>query len=254
MSEVVVIGLGQLGALFAHGFLALGRTVVPVLRGTRADDVARDHPAPELVLIAVAEDDLAPVLANLPAGWRDRVSLLQNELVPSSWRDHGIERPTVAVVWFEKKPGRPVRELLPTIVYGQNAKLLAAALEKLAISSIAVKAEHELVRALVEKNLYILVTNIAGLEAGGSVRELWRDRRALAEAVADDVITLQQALTSTAFPRPELIAALERAIMADPEHSAMGRSAPARLQRALRSADALGLELGTLRRISADRS
>jgi hypothetical protein len=254
MNQVVVIGLGQLGALFAQGFLRTGRSVVPVLRGIRAGDAVGATDEPELVLVAVAEDDLAGVLDELPESWRDRVGLIQNELLPATWQAHAIVRPSVAVVWFEKKRGRPVRELLPTILYGPNAALLAAALEKAELSSRIVDSERALVRALVEKNLYILVTNIAGLQVGGSVSELWRDHRALAEAVADDVIALQHALTQDRFPRLELMSGLERAIAADPQHACMGRSAPARLSRALHKAGCLGLELPTLQKISAERS
>ncbi len=250
----VVIGLGELGSLFAQGLLRTGRSVVPIMRGVRPENVARAHPAPEIVLVAVAEPDLASVLDDLPAAWRRRVGLLQNELVPRAWHAHGIESPTVAVVWFEKKPGRLVRELLPTIIQGPNAALLAAALQALGLHTQLVESESELVRALVEKNVYILTTNIAGLEAGKTVRELWQQHRALGEAVARDVIELEQALTGARLPQAELIAAFERAIHADPEHASTGRSAPARLERALRSADSLGLSVPTLRRIAAERS
>jgi hypothetical protein len=254
MNQVVVIGLGELGALFAQGLLRAGRSVIPVLRGACASDLLGGGTEPELVLVAVAEDDLASVLDGLPDAWRDRVALLQNELLPSAWLTRRITQPSVAVVWFEKKPGRAVRELLPTLLHGPKAALLAAALDELGISRRIIDSERELLRALVEKNLYILVTNLAGLEVGGTVRELWRDHRALAEAVADDVIALQQALSGSSFSRSELLAAFEHAIEADPEHASTGRSAPARLARVLQHADALGLSLPTLRQIAARRS
>jgi 3-hydroxyisobutyrate dehydrogenase-like beta-hydroxyacid dehydrogenase len=66
MNEVVVIGLGQLGRVFAGGLLRAGCTVVPVNRGDDMAMLAQAHPSPELVLVAVAENDLHTVLASLP--------------------------------------------------------------------------------------------------------------------------------------------------------------------------------------------
>lgn len=246
---VVVVGLGELGSLLSQGLLRSGVSVVPVLRDTDTDALARDLPEPELVLVAVAEDDLAPVLSALPVSWKTRVALLQNELLPRQWQAPGIERPTVAVIWFEKKPGRVAQEILPSVLGGPGAPLLARALERLGLHGRIVDDERELLRALVAKNLYILTTNIAGLETGGSVRELWHDHRELARAVANDVLDLQQALCGCELPRSELLAELERAIDADPEHRCTGRSAPARLERALAHADRLGVAAPALRRI-----
>jgi hypothetical protein len=250
-SEVVVVGLGELGSVFAQGFLRLGHTVVPVLRATDRMQVARAHPEPRLVLVTVAEADLAPALSALPEGWKHRAGLVQNELLPGVWRAHGIDDPTVAVVWFEKKPGRAAHELLPTVVGGPEAALLAAALERVALGARVAASRAELLRALVEKNVYILTTNIAGLEAAGTVSELWREHRALVQSVANDVIDLQQALTGEQLPRTDLIGALERAIFADPAHASTGRSAPARLARAIASADRHGLAAAELRRIAS---
>jgi len=82
MNDVVVIGLGQLGRVFAGGLLCVGRAVVPVNRGHDMPALACRHPAPELVLVAVAENDLHSVLAPLPARWKPRTALIQNELLP----------------------------------------------------------------------------------------------------------------------------------------------------------------------------
>ena len=70
MSKVVVIGLGQLGRVFAGGLLRTGHTVVPVNRGDDLFTVAHAHPDPALVLVAVAENDLHTVLAAMPGAWR----------------------------------------------------------------------------------------------------------------------------------------------------------------------------------------
>ena len=85
-SPVVLIGIVEMGGVFARGFLRTGHPVYPVTRETDIDDLARQLPAPELVLVAVAETDLQPVLQNLPTAWRPRLGLLQNELLPGDWQ------------------------------------------------------------------------------------------------------------------------------------------------------------------------
>ena len=104
------------------------------------------------------------------------------------------------------------------------------------------------------KNLYILTSNIAGLKVGGTVGELWSDHQAFARAVADDVLALQEALTESRFEHEPLIQAMVEAFNGDPAHGCMGRSAPARLARALDHADRLGLEVPTLRTIAAEQA
>ncbi len=59
MSEVVVVGLGQLGRLFAGCLLRSGHAVIPVNRGDDVEEIAAAHPAPALVLLAVGEADLS---------------------------------------------------------------------------------------------------------------------------------------------------------------------------------------------------
>jgi len=82
---VVIIGIGELGGVFARGFLRLGYPVYPVTRAISMATVAERLPEPELVLVAAAEGDLPSLLAVLPDPWRDRVGLLQNELLPAHW-------------------------------------------------------------------------------------------------------------------------------------------------------------------------
>jgi exonuclease III len=94
---------------------------------------------------------------------------------------------------------------------------------------------------LVVKNLYILTTNIAGLRTGGNVGELWAQHQDTARAVATDVIAVQEALTESRFDPEQLIESMVQAFEGDPQHQCMGRSAPARLQRALEHAERLGV-------------
>jgi hypothetical protein len=246
---VVIVGLGEMGGVFARGFLRAGHPVYPVTRGDDMAEVAAVSPDPALVLITVGEDDLEPVLAALPDTWRTRVGLIQNELLPRDWTPHGIDDPTVASVWFEKKPGTAVTVIIPTPVAGPAAELVVAALEAIDIPSVQIDPSN-LVDVLVAKNLYILTVNIAGLPAGGTVWDVWEGNRDLARAVAGEILDIQEYLVGAPIDRDRAVAAMTTAIVADPDHGATGRSAPRRLERARRNAAAAGLQTPALDEIA----
>lgn len=250
MSEIVIIGLGQLGRVFAGGFLRAGYSVVPVNRGDDLLTVARAHPDPALVLVAVAENDLSTVLAAMPGAWRPRVALIQNELLPRDWEKYRYAHPTVMSVWFEKKKGTDARPLLPSPVAGPGAGLLCEALSAIELPCHEVAAGDALLYELVRKNVYILTTNIAGLKTGGTVSQLWARHEAFARTVAGEVMDIQDALTGRQHDRERLIAGMLEAFDGDPDHVCTGRSAPARLARALAHADAFGLAVPTLRSLA----
>lgn len=248
--SVVVVGLGEMGSVFARGFLRSGYSVYPVIRGFAMSAVAEQIALPELVLIAVAEADLHTQLANVPDVWKDRLVLLQNELLPRDWQQYELE-PTVISVWFEKKKGQDSKVIIPSPVYGKHAQQVADALASLDIAATVLADEASLLHELVLKNVYILTTNIAGLEVGGNVGQLWDEHNALANAVATEVIALQEVLTGKTLDRQALIAGMVKAFNGDREHMCMGRSAPLRLQRALALAAENNLSLPTLERIAA---
>ncbi len=249
---VVVVGLGEMGSVFARGLLRLGHPVFPVNRDDSLKRLAKALPDPRMVLVAVGEKDLTGVLKQIPRSWHKRLALLQNELLPADYADY--DEVTVISVWFEKKRGHDVKVIIPSPVYGPRAKLLESALAALEIPVKRVRRKRDMLFELVVKNLYILTTNIAGLRSGGTVAQLWAEHQALARDVADDVIRLQEALTDTRFDHDRLIDAMLEAFDGDPDHRCMGRSAPARLQRALRHAERLGIELPTLRDIAAGQA
>ena len=251
---VVVIGIGEIGSVFARGLMKLGYPVVPVTREMDMALVAADVADPEMVVVAVAEKDLHPTLQMLPDVWRDRLVLLQNELLPRDWLQHGLDNPTVISVWFEKKRGMDSKVVIASPAYGQFSGLLKEALGSLDIPVATVDSDEALLFELVLKNLYILTTNIAGLEAGGNVSELWLNSNDLACSVAGDVLDIQEYLTGEELNRMALIEGMLKAFDGDPNHGCMGRSAPARLERALAIADEAGLEVPTLRRIAAAQS
>jgi hypothetical protein len=250
VNEVVVIGLGQLGRVFAGGFLRAGQTVVPVNRGDDMFTVAHAHPAPSLVLVAVAENDLHTVLAALPGAWRPHVVLIQNELLPRDWEKYRYADPTVISVWFEKKKGIDAKPLIASPAAGPGAPLLCRALDAIELPCREVAPGDALLFELVRKNVYILTTNIAGLKAGGTVSQLWAQHEAYARQVANEVMDIQDALTGIAHDRDALIAGMLEAFDGDPAHGCTGRSAPARLARAIRHADEFGLAVPTLRSLA----
>lgn len=239
---VVIVGLGEMGGVFARGLLRTGHVVVPVTRQTDISAAAAAYPNPEMVLITVGETDLPDVLAALPDMWKDRVGLLQNELLPRDWEAAGIADPTVAVVWFEKKPGQDVKTIIPSPIGGPQAARLITALGALGIPATITADEAELTAELVTKNLYILTMNIGGLVTGGSVVDLWENNHTMAAEVADEVLAIQSWLTGRELDRSLHIAGMQQAIAGDPQHKATGRSAPIRLARALDHAAEAGID------------
>jgi hypothetical protein len=158
---IIVVGLGQLGSLFAEGFLKGGHPVVPVRRGEAVDVVLNKYD-PELILVAVGEDDLSSVLLSIPEGYWDRVALLQNELRPNQWLgSEGVylTDPTIASVWFERKAGKTPHVVLPTVLYGPHSLVLARALVAWDLPFRVLEGEDELCFELALKNLYILGLN-----------------------------------------------------------------------------------------------
>ncbi len=248
----VIWGLGQMGGVFAHALLRAGHPVHPVTRTTDPEEVARVVESPLLCLLAVGEKDLAEVVPKVPAPWRGHLSLLQNELLPNVWEGLGVEDPTVAVVWFEKKKNVPITPVQSTPIAGARAGILVSALEGLGVPAHEIETS-ELRDELVKKNLYILTANVAALspEVGESVTtgDLLEEHRELTLAIARDALAIQSHLTGAALS-DALIDGLVEAFEADPTHRARGRSAPARLERALALADEAGLEVPALRAVN----
>ena len=248
--NVVIIGLGQLGRVFAGGLLRAGCSVVPVNRGDDMAALARTHPAPALVLVAVGENDLHAALGALPDTWKSRVALIQNELLPRDWLAHGLIDPTVMSVWFEKKKGIDAKPLIASPVAGSGATLLCRALAAIELPCREMALGDALLFELVRKNVYILTTNIAGLKTGGTVAELWAHHESFARQVANEVMDIQEALTGAQHDRAALIAGMLEAFDGDPQHGCTGRSAPARLARAIGHANEFGLAVPTLRELA----
>jgi hypothetical protein len=248
--DAIVIGPGQVGATYARGLLRLGLNVHPVTRQVTMAEQCERVVTPELVVVSVGEAELNGVLSQLPTSWKAAIVLVQNELVPEHWERHGLE-PTVNVVWFEKKPGTATRVVLPSAVWGPKRELVLSVYEQLDICIEVAQTKQALILKLVEKNLYILTVNLAGLDTGGTTGNLWSQHRSMALAVAEDVLDLQSALIGQDLDRKNLLRRLEHALLIDPNHACTGRSAPDRLARAVKEAARLGVSVPTLRELAS---
>ncbi|MDQ7074161.1 MAG: hypothetical protein Q9O24_03215 [Gammaproteobacteria bacterium] len=245
LDPVVIIGIGEMGGVFARGFLRSGHPIYPVGRHEDMQNLS-EQIKPVLVLLAVGEADLQDTLKQLPKVWKDRLALLQNELLPRDWIQHGITNPTVISVWFEKKPAIEAKVIIASPVYGPHAALMANALGKLNITSVVLGSEAELLFELVRKNLYILLSNLAGLNVGGNVGELWQNHEGFARDLIQDILAIQEKLVDQPLESEALIDAMLLAFEGDLQHNCMGRSAPARLARARQQAEQFKLELPCL--------
>jgi len=248
---IVIIGIGELAGVLARAFLRNGHPVHPITRSMNIAEAADNLPDPCMVVVAVAEKDYPAVMETMPEQWRNHLVLIQNELLPRDWETYGVQNPTVLSVWFEKKKGMDSKVIIPSPVYGKHAQQVADALASIDIAARVLADEAELVHELVLKNVYILTTNIAGIEVGGNVGQLWDEHRLLAESVALEVIRLQEALTGQTLDHQGLIDGMVNAFDGDLEHMCMGRSAPVRLQRALMLAEQNELSLSMLQRVAA---
>lgn len=248
---IVLIGIGEIGGVLARGFLRCGYPVYPVTRQTDIKQMSQRIPNPALTVIAVGEKALHLVLEQLPSSWLQHCLLLQNELLPSDWMRHSITEPTVMSVWFEKKPGQDVKQIVPTPVHGPEAETVIQALKAVGIDAAPVPDPEALLFELVCKNLYILTTNICGLAVGGNVETLANEHQALLNEVADEVIDLQEALTAKSFDRQALMTAMQTAFAGDPAHRCQGRSAAERLHRALELGDRLNVSLPGLHELAS---
>ena len=247
---VIVIGLGEMGSVFARSILKLGHPVYPASRNTDLDELAKSIPHPAMVLVAVGENDLQACLDKLPSAWDHCVALLQNELLPHDWEPHNFKEPTVISVWFEKKKGQDSKVLIPSPCFGPKAALLVNALATLDIPACEVSSAEKMEEELLIKNVYILTTNISGLITKGNVEDLWDNHNDLAIEVANEVMDIQATLVGHELERDALIKGIKAGIDGDLEHMCMGRSAPGRLARAIEQADAAGIDVKQLQKIS----
>ncbi|MGD2160009.1 MAG: hypothetical protein PVG12_06680 [Gammaproteobacteria bacterium] len=125
-------------------------------------------------------------------------------------------------------PGHPV--------FNIHARLAADALFAIDIATRVLANVEALLFELVVKNVYMLTTNIAGLETDGNIGELWSRHREFATEVANEIISLQEQLAGQQPGSHLLMAAWcghSKVIL----NTNAWIATPARLERALERAD-----------------
>ncbi|MCK5902658.1 MAG: hypothetical protein KAG28_05860 [Cocleimonas sp.] len=247
---VVVIGMGEIGSVIARGLLKTGHPIYPISRDMNLAEEAQHLTDPAAVIVAVGENDLHPVLSQMPLQWQMHLVLIQNELLPRDWQRYKFPTPTIISIWFEKKKGQDVKVVVPSPLFGTQAQRLSNALEALDIPAQIIDNEAEMTTELVRKNYYILTSNIAGLKTAGTVGELWKNHQTFAKAVIADIHRLQEHLIGGTLDNDALTKAMLIAFEGDLSHGCKGRSAPARLERALDIANNANIQVTTLQNIA----
>ncbi|MBH54008.1 MAG: hypothetical protein CMI18_06640 [Opitutaceae bacterium] len=246
---ITIIGIGEIAAVLARAFLRNEYPIFPVTRNMDIAVAVNEVPEPLMVVVAVAEKDYPLVMESIPDPWRDRLVLIQNELLPDKWEVYRIENPTILSVWFEKKKGIDTNSILPTPMYGPHAKVIAESLEGIDVPCKVMASADDMLLELVQKNVYVFTINIAGLflDEGTTTSSLWENHQELALKVANDVIDLQEAITGQTLSGEQLLEGMVKGFKGDPHHICKGRSAPGRLTRAIQLADEKGLEIRYVR-------
>lgn len=245
MRELVIYGLGELGQLYGAAALRSGLRVMPITRAMSAQDTLQAVPLDVPVLIAVGEDSLAEALSALELQRERPTILLQNELFPSQWERHGGV-PTVLVPWLLKKRGLPLSVARVTPVWGRHAELICELHRALDAPVIALASEHALHQALVEKYAFILTINALGLVRDRTLGHWLQEDPRRVEALALETARLGALLCAAEVDLAACSRATNEAMAALRAIGARGRSAQARVQRALAHGARLGMPLPEL--------
>ncbi len=247
--RALLIGAGQLGRTIGGGLLACGVSVDVALR----DDTVEIGSQYDFILVAVGEKDLPGVLTSIPSDARQRLVLLQNDLVPATWRAVEIQAPTVLVVWFEKKKGKPLQVVRESALAGPQSALFARVFESIDAPAHVID-EAALVRALLVKNLYINGSNAMGLAlGGGTTGGLASTHRERTTALLRELCSIERTrlLEPCLDDDDALIAETFAAFASEPNHGLLGRTAMERVQRARARGQQAGLVTPLLDRIAA---
>ena len=267
MRDLIVMGIGELGSLYANAALKRGLRVTPVIRNQHPASVLAGTPVETPILVAVGEADLDAALRSLPAERLASSILLQNELFPSHWSRFTRSTPTVMVPWLLKKKGEPLLVARSTPVYGRHAPLMVELHGALGFAAEELPDEGALRQAIVDKYAFILTVNALGLLEDLSLGEWSNKDPAQVEALAREAALLGARLVSVPGngdppeqpPANEVaridvdasIAQVQLGMRAMAAMRARGRTAKARVERALQNAVRFGLATPALARAGA---
>jgi hypothetical protein len=247
--HLVVVGMGQLNALWAQGALKRGMVVTPVVRRTPRPWSLAHVPLPSPLLIGVGEDGLAALWPDIPQERRAHVVFMQNELFPSTWEGLGVTEPSVMVVWLNRKQDSVPRPGPPTQLFGPHAATLATLHEALGLAYTILPDGNALRGALTAKYGFILTLNALGHHTDRPLGAWCAADRATVDALLEDALRLGARLSGlTQVPD----AARTLALQALELHHALptrGRTAGQRVERAWNWARQHGVEMPALRKL-----
>jgi hypothetical protein len=251
MNDFVVWGRGELGRWFGGAALRLGMRVTPVTRGMNPREAMAGLAHETPILVAVGESDLESVLSALPEVRKSSVLLLQNELFAPLWQRHHV-RPTVMVPWLLKKRGSPELVGRATRVHGAHADLVAALHRVLGVPCTTLEDAAAVHQALVEKYAFILTINALGLLHDATLGELLELEPVRVKALSAEATRLGALLEQANVDETASVSATYEGMRALATIRARGRTAAARVKRALGEARALGLELSVLEALAKE--
>ena len=251
MQDLIVVGLGQLGALLGATALRLGIRVTPLVRHTDRHAAFATAPFDTPLLVAVGEGALQSVVEEVPKSRRNNIVLIQNELFPSTWTALGITAPTVAVVWFSKKEGRPVEVARESAVCGPHAALTAQLMQSSGAPCVEVDVETRDLH-LVAKFAFILAINSLGVLRNDSLRTWLETDRERCEAAIRDGITLGCAHLGHDVDKAQALQMAVEGMEGLGDYPARGRTAAQRLERALTDAKAFAIVVPALDTLAAE--
>ena len=248
--EMLVFGAGQLGQLYAAGALRLGIRVWPLTRQMDADQTMAAFPDGHPILLGVAEASFADALRKIPDSRRQDVVLVQNELFPAQLAEWGLDKATVLTVWLSKKKGRPIEVARTSSAYGRHAALFHRMHQALELPSTVLTSAEELHTDIAAKFTFILTINALGLVENLSLGQWLEKDHTQVSRLIDEARALAQmhlqANVDAAQTRQRVMEAMEGLH----DYPAKGRSAKARLSKALDDAARFELDLPCLRQIA----
>ena len=249
MRDFVVYGLGELGQLYGAAALRAGLRVTPITRRSDPQQVLAQFAHDVPVLVAVGEQSLDDALKSL--GERGNVAiLLQNELFPAVWQERGIA-PTVLVPWLLKKRGVAMQVARPSPVFGRHAELMCELHHAIDVPVVRLRDEPSLHQALVEKYAFILTINALGLIRDRTLGMWLQEDPIRVHAISLEAAQLGAILCEQHVDLPRCARATSEGMRALGGMSARGRTAEARVTRALEHCRRIGLALPELSRAAA---
>lgn len=244
----VVIGVGNLGRLYAGGLLRAGYSLAPIRRETDPAPVLLAHPPGTPLLCAVGEADLAAVIDAVPVDRRCDLLCLQNELFPADLDALGAPDAGLAVAWTLAKPGFPVIVGRRAAASGAAAPAFARACE--ALGHPCVLSDDPGWEAAT-KYAFIVAVNALGLcESTTLERWVTADRQQV-EVVVRESCALALARIGESDRIDDALSEVWEGIHGFGPLPCRGRSSRSRVARALERARELGTPTPHLRSIAA---